>query len=70
MKIKNNELRALGKSQLESKLIELRKDLIKLNSQIAAGTVPENPGNVRNIKKTIARVFTIIKEKEGLEKKQ
>jgi len=65
MKIKNEELRKLNNSELQSKLLEMKKDLIKVNAQVAAGTVPENPGNVRNIKKTVARIHTILKEKEG-----
>lgn len=65
MKIKNEELRKMNNSELQNKLVELKKDLIKINAQIAAGTVPENPGNVKNVKKTVARIHTIIKEKEG-----
>ena len=65
MKIKNEELRKMNNSELQNKLVELKKDLIKINAQVAAGTVPENPGNVKNIKKTVARIYTIIKEKEG-----
>ena len=65
MKIKIKELKKLNNSELQSKLLEMKKDLIKVNAQVAAGTVPENPGNVRNIKKTVARIHTILKEKEG-----
>jgi large subunit ribosomal protein L29 len=65
MKIKNEELRKMNVQELQNKLVDLKKDLIKINAQIAAGTVPENPGNVKNVKKTVARIHTIIKEKEG-----
>ena len=64
MKIKNNELRKMSIDQLGEKLIEIKKDLIKVNAQIATGTVPENPGNVKNLKKGVARIFTIMKEKQ------
>jgi len=64
MKIKNNELRKMSEKQLDEKLIELRKELIKINAQVSTGTVPENPGNVKNVKKTIARIFTIKTEKK------
>ena len=64
MKVKNNELRKLSEKQLDEKIIELRKELIKINAQISTGTVPENPGNVKNVKKTIARIFTIQTEKK------
>ena len=70
MKLKNNELVKLGEKELDGKYKELRKELIKVNAQIASGTVPENPGNVRNIKKNIARILTVInmKKKEAMKK--
>tara|TARA_Y100000310_G_scaffold244040_1_gene248717 strand:- start:1867 stop:2079 length:213 start_codon:yes stop_codon:yes gene_type:complete len=70
MKLKSNELVKLGEKELDGKYKELRKELIKVNAQIASGTVPENPGNVRNIKKNIARILTVInmKKKEVVKK--
>ena len=62
MKIKNKELRKMSTQELSNKLLEIKKNLIKINSQIAAGTIPENPGNVRNVKKTVARIITIMTE--------
>ncbi|MSR85802.1 50S ribosomal protein L29 [Candidatus Woesearchaeota archaeon] len=67
MKIKNKELRKMTKQELDNKLLELRKDLIKINAQIGAGTVPENPGNVKNVKKTVARILTIMTETKNKE---
>ena len=48
--------------QLIEKLTELKKEMIKNNAQIAIGTVPENPGRVREIKKTIARINTLLRK--------
>ena len=62
MKIK--ELRELGKEDMKTRLEELRKELIKHNAQIATGTVPKSPGQVKQTKKTIAKILTILKEKE------
>jgi len=53
MKIK--ELRGLSKEDTKKRLGELRKELIKHNAQIATGTVPKSPGQVRQTKKTIAK---------------
>jgi len=61
MKIK--ELRELSKEEMEIRLDELRKELIKHNAQIATGTIPKSPGQVKQTKKTIARILTILKEK-------
>ena len=63
MKIK--DLQGLSKDELKSKLIELRKELIKFNAQIATGTIPKSPGQVKQTKKTIAKVLTILKSKTG-----
>ena len=61
MKIK--ELRSLSEQDLETKLDELRKELVKINAQVATGTVPKSPGQIKDIKKTIAKILTILKEK-------
>ncbi len=60
MKIK--ELKALSKEDLLTKLRELQKDLIKHNAQIATGTIPKSPGQVKQIKKTIARIYSLLKQ--------
>jgi len=62
--MKAKELRALSRKDLRKKLEELRKDLIKENSSIATGTTPKSPGKVKNMKKTIARIMTIIQSSE------
>jgi large subunit ribosomal protein L29 len=61
MKIK--ELRSLTKKDLETKIGELKKELIKSNAQIATGTVPKSPGQIKQTKKTIAKILTLLKEK-------
>ncbi len=35
-------------------------ELVKSNSQVASGSVPKNPGQIRQTKKTIARIITIL----------
>jgi len=68
MKVK--EIRAMNKEDLTSKLGELRKELSKDNAQVATGTTPKNPGQLKKTKKTIARILTIINQKEKEEKKK
>ena len=55
----------MSKEDLNNKLEELKKELVKHNAQIATGTTPKNPGMVKATKKTIARILTIIKEKSN-----
>ncbi|MCH8905235.1 MAG: 50S ribosomal protein L29, partial [Bacteroidetes bacterium] len=55
----------MNEKQLTEKLIELRKDMIKQNAQVATGTTPKSPGQIRNMKKTVARIMTLLREKRG-----
>ena len=68
MKVK--ELRLMNEFDLGNKLIELKKELMKLNSQIAIGTVPKSPGKVKEIKRTIAKILSINNEKTTNKKQQ
>ena len=63
--MKAKELKLINEADLENKTAELKKELMKINSQIAIGTVPKNPSKVSEIKRTIARILTIQKEKGG-----
>lgn len=62
--MKPKELRVMTELDLENKIVELRKELMKLNSQIAVGTALKSSGKVRGIKRTIAKILTIKNEKE------
>ena len=61
MKVK--ELRGMEKTALNEKAIELKKELVKINAQIAIGASIKNSGQVKRIKKTIARINTLIDKK-------
>lgn len=67
--MKFKELKKMDKNGLESKIVDLRKDLMKLNAQVATGTTPENPGKIRSIKKTLAKIYTIQNEKKEVRSK-
>jgi len=60
--MKQKELKALPKTELENKRAEMYKELMKENAQIAIGTLPKNPGKIRLTKKTIARINTLLAE--------
>lgn len=59
--MKAKELTQLPSDQLQKKKEELEFELVKLNAQVASGTTPKNPGQIKNIKKSIARINTIQK---------
>ena len=57
------EIRGLSVEKLEAKLQELKKDLFMLRMQHATNQL-DNPLQLAAVKKDIARVKTIIREKE------
>lgn len=61
MKIK--EIRNLSDKDLNQKLRELEEELIKLNAQASTGTQMKSPGKIKQIKKSRARVNTVLKER-------
>lgn len=61
MKIK--EIRKLKNEDLEKKLSELRLDLAKQRAQIEMGGMVKNPGRIKEIKRSIARILTVRKER-------
>lgn len=57
--LRAKEIKKLAPKELASKVEDLKKELMKLNSQVASRTPPENPGRIRAIKRTLARINTI-----------
>ena len=62
-KMKATEIRKMSTADLEKKLAELKKDLFTLRMQHATNQL-ENPLQIASVKKEIARVKTILREKE------
>ena len=58
-----NQVRELSVEKLEAKLQELKKDLFMLRMQHATNQL-DNPLQIATVKKDIARIKTIIREKE------
>jgi len=61
--MKANKLRDMSVNELEQKLNELKGELFNLRFQMATGQL-ENPMRVKDVKKSIARIKTILKENE------
>jgi len=64
-KMKKKELATLSNEELNSKLTELRKELMKFNTEVSTGTAIKNPGQVRQTKKMIAKILTILHKNSG-----
>lgn len=61
--MKASELRELATDELERKLSELKAQLFTLKMKKFISV--ENPLKIRHIKKDIARILTILREREG-----
>ena len=59
--MKASELRELSVSELEIKLKDLKEELFNLRFQLAINQL-ENPMQIKNVKRDIARVSTVIRE--------
>ncbi len=66
--MKIRELRELSVEDLKQKELELRDQLFKLRFQKSLGQL-DNPMKIRNIKRDLARIKTLLKEfqKKGTE---
>lgn len=61
--MKAAELRKLTNEELQEKLVELKKKLMELRFKNAIGSL-EKPSDIKATKKTIARILTILRERE------
>ncbi len=61
--MKAKEVRQLTAVELDSKLLELKTELFNLRFQLATGQL-DNPQQIKTVRKNIARVKTIIRERE------
>ena len=62
--MKATELRAMTVEQLDAKLAELKKELFNLRFQHAINQL-ENPHKLEEVKRDIARVMTVLNEKNA-----
>lgn len=61
MKVK--EIRNLTTAELEQQTKTLKDELFNLRFQLATGQL-DNPGRIREVRKGIARVKTVLRERE------
>jgi len=57
------EIRDLTEDELKLKLADLEKEAFNLRFQLAIGEI-ENPMRIRAVRKDVAKINTILKEKE------
>ena len=57
--MKFKDVTKMPKDELEKKLFELKTELMKLNAQVAIGTTPKNTKQIRDMKRTLAKIETM-----------
>ncbi|NLL39589.1 MAG: 50S ribosomal protein L29 [Clostridiales bacterium] len=61
--MKASEIRGLSNEELNARLTDLKRDLFYLRMQHATNQL-DNPVKIKEVKKDIARIKTVIREKE------
>ncbi len=64
--LRPSEIRDMNVGEMQAKLRELRAELARARATVAAGGSLENPALIRELRRTIARVLTIMQEKGGV----
>ena len=62
-RIKLSTLREMNDHDLEDKLLELKADLAKLRSEGTKGTLKKESSSIRWARRDIARILTLINER-------
>ncbi len=57
--MKFKEIQKLSPQDREKKVKEMRVELLKLNGQVQTGTAPKSPGQIKELKRSIARIKTL-----------
>lgn len=63
-KLKANDFRNMTEDELKQKILAIKEDLYKLSCERRAGRI-EKPHMIGQAKKSLARIYTILKEKSG-----
>ncbi len=64
--MKAKDFREMSTEELNTKLVDLKKELFNLRFQSAINQL-ENPMRIKAVKKDIARILTVLKESDGAE---
>ncbi|MCD6128009.1 MAG: 50S ribosomal protein L29 [Methanomicrobia archaeon] len=62
--LRKDEIREMDIDEMYEKLGELKSEFSREKALAATGSAPESPGKLRELRRTIARIKTIISEIE------
>jgi large subunit ribosomal protein L29 len=61
--IRKKELKSLGDEALKGRLFDVRKELYAERGLIASGGRSSNPGKIKELKRTVARILTFLSQR-------
>jgi large subunit ribosomal protein L29 len=64
-RLKLKTLREMNDTDLGGKLSELKADLAKVRSEQSKGTLKKHSGEIRYMRRDIARILTILNERKA-----
>ena len=67
--MKKIDINSMTNNELNAKLAELKSELFNLRFSLATGNLPNN-SQIKNVKKDIARVKTVLRQRELEEEKK
>jgi large subunit ribosomal protein L29 len=62
--MKNKDIKKIKNEDINKTLSALRGELMILQGQSKTGTPPKNPGQIKAIKRTMAKLYTINNQKK------
>lgn len=63
MALKIKQIREMKDEDLKKRLNELRLELLKEQGNVKMGRPIKNPGRIKDLRRTIARILTVQKER-------
>jgi large subunit ribosomal protein L29 len=63
--LRTGEMRDMDEEELRQQLNDLRAELVEERGQIEVGGFAENPGRINEMRKTIARIQTVLNERKA-----
>jgi large subunit ribosomal protein L29 len=62
--LRTEEMRDMDVNELRERLNDMQKELVEERGQIEIGGFAENPGRIKEMRKTIARINTVLNERQ------
>lgn len=62
--LRTEEIRDMSTDELKEEMTDLKQELVEERGQIEVGGFSENPGRIKEMKRTIARIKTVLNEKQ------